>query len=314
MANKLVDAIQLDADLTSIADAIREKSGTSAELSFPDDFVEAIGDISGGGDIPIITRADWNAMTTAQKQSYGLACVQDAMTGFVRGQFINGADYLPIYDFLPYSDSSTLLCLAYPELYDETSLTWGAGNNPVNFSVAGSVQNADGSIAIKTKTAGTLAYVDLGAERVRFTAYIVAKVTNYNSAYTRLLSSMAARASRSGILLYGNTDVKVSSWGDDSKVSPSVNPMANYFVGAISFGSESKGGAISGNYSPTLISKSPSTTGRYITIGRTDINSSETNAEPTDMDVLFLGVTSVTEDAEVISNNMISLAQRYLSN
>lgn len=36
-------------ELTSIADAIRTKGDTSASLAFPSGFVEAIGDISGGG-------------------------------------------------------------------------------------------------------------------------------------------------------------------------------------------------------------------------------------------------------------------------
>lgn len=47
--DKLVDSTQLDADLTSIADAIRTKGGTSAQLAFPADFVSAIEAISGGG-------------------------------------------------------------------------------------------------------------------------------------------------------------------------------------------------------------------------------------------------------------------------
>ena len=38
-----------DTDLTAVADAIREKGGTSASLSFPDGFVNAIMTISGGG-------------------------------------------------------------------------------------------------------------------------------------------------------------------------------------------------------------------------------------------------------------------------
>lgn len=44
----LVDSTQLDADLTSVANAIRTKGGTSAQLAFPADFVQAIGAISGG--------------------------------------------------------------------------------------------------------------------------------------------------------------------------------------------------------------------------------------------------------------------------
>lgn len=47
--DKLVDSTQLDADLTSIANAIRTKGGTSAQLAFPQGFVSAIEAISGGG-------------------------------------------------------------------------------------------------------------------------------------------------------------------------------------------------------------------------------------------------------------------------
>ena len=47
--DKLVDSTQLDSDLTSVANAIRTKGGTSAQLAFPADFVTAIGAISGGG-------------------------------------------------------------------------------------------------------------------------------------------------------------------------------------------------------------------------------------------------------------------------
>ena len=46
--DKLVDSTQLDADLTSVANAIRTKGGTSAQLAFPAGFVSAIEDISGG--------------------------------------------------------------------------------------------------------------------------------------------------------------------------------------------------------------------------------------------------------------------------
>lgn len=49
VVNKKVNATQLDADLTDIADAIREKSGTSATLEFPEDFVTAIDAIPSGG-------------------------------------------------------------------------------------------------------------------------------------------------------------------------------------------------------------------------------------------------------------------------
>lgn len=43
------DYLVTDTELTSIADAIRTKGGTSADLSFPTGFVSAIEAISGGG-------------------------------------------------------------------------------------------------------------------------------------------------------------------------------------------------------------------------------------------------------------------------
>lgn len=46
--DKLVDSTQLDADLTSVANAIRTKGGTSAQLAFPTGFVTAIGSIPTG--------------------------------------------------------------------------------------------------------------------------------------------------------------------------------------------------------------------------------------------------------------------------
>ena len=46
-----------DTDLTSVANAIRTKGGTSASLEFPSGFVTAIGNISGGGGSTLITKS-----------------------------------------------------------------------------------------------------------------------------------------------------------------------------------------------------------------------------------------------------------------
>lgn len=47
--DKLVDSTQLDSDLTSVADAIRAKSGGSSQLAFPAGFVSEIQAIPSGG-------------------------------------------------------------------------------------------------------------------------------------------------------------------------------------------------------------------------------------------------------------------------
>lgn len=53
-------------------------------------------DVQGGGGVPLLTRAEWDALTLAQKQEYGLLAIQDANSGFNRGKLVYGADYLPI--------------------------------------------------------------------------------------------------------------------------------------------------------------------------------------------------------------------------
>lgn len=47
--DKVVDSTELDAGLSAVADAIREKSGESERLVFPGGFVSAIMEISTGG-------------------------------------------------------------------------------------------------------------------------------------------------------------------------------------------------------------------------------------------------------------------------
>ena len=47
--DKLVDSTQLDSDLTSVANAIRTKGGTSSQLAFPAGFVSAVQAIPTGG-------------------------------------------------------------------------------------------------------------------------------------------------------------------------------------------------------------------------------------------------------------------------
>lgn len=49
LSMRFVDSIQLDADLTTIANAIRTKGGTSASLAFPNGFVSAVNAIPSGG-------------------------------------------------------------------------------------------------------------------------------------------------------------------------------------------------------------------------------------------------------------------------
>lgn len=65
--DKLVDSTQLDADLTSVANAIRTKGGTSASLAFPSGFVSAVEAIPSGG-------GGWTEITAASSAANAMQC------------------------------------------------------------------------------------------------------------------------------------------------------------------------------------------------------------------------------------------------
>lgn len=56
-------------DLTKVADAIRAKGGTTAELEYPDGFATAIGNIQTGTELSIVVSVTSGAVVTATKGS-----------------------------------------------------------------------------------------------------------------------------------------------------------------------------------------------------------------------------------------------------
>lgn len=62
--DKLVDSTQLNSDLTSIANAIRTKGGTSSQLAFPSGFVSAVQNIPTGGNTLTIAYSESNGVFT----------------------------------------------------------------------------------------------------------------------------------------------------------------------------------------------------------------------------------------------------------
>lgn len=69
--DKLVDSTQLDTDLTSVANAIRTKGGTSASLAFPAGFVSAIAAIPTGGGSGFTTIASGTFIGSNNSQDAG---------------------------------------------------------------------------------------------------------------------------------------------------------------------------------------------------------------------------------------------------
>lgn len=67
--DKAVDSVQLNADLTAVADAIRAKGGTAAQLVYPSGFVSAIQAIQTGVTPKLIVTTSAGSAVTATKGS-----------------------------------------------------------------------------------------------------------------------------------------------------------------------------------------------------------------------------------------------------
>lgn len=68
--DKAVDSAQLNADLTSLADAIRTKGGTSAPLAFPSGFAAAVSALPAGADLSGIAGLISPGLTPGENQIY----------------------------------------------------------------------------------------------------------------------------------------------------------------------------------------------------------------------------------------------------
>lgn len=123
--DKLVDSTQLDNNLTSVANAIRAKSGGTGQLAFPAGFVSEIGNISGGGITPTGTKEitiSKNGTITEDVTNYASA----AITVNVPSQAaeFTGDDYLARY-------KST------DDFVSQTQKTWTGFGFGANFAARG---------------------------------------------------------------------------------------------------------------------------------------------------------------------------------
>lgn len=115
--DKLVDSTQLDADLTSIANVIRTKGGTSAQLAFPSEFVSAINAITTGSGKTLL--ADYTAS-------------EDVSEIVLSGDFSG----YPFY-YLMLNGSFSRVEWVYPSFNDvsNTSSYWGYQKGGASFDI-----------------------------------------------------------------------------------------------------------------------------------------------------------------------------------
>lgn len=95
--DKVVDSASLDSKLTQVADAIRTKGNTSADLQFPSGFISAIQAIQTGTELKIVVSVTSGATVTATKGSLS-----------VSGTSINGTCTLTVPEAGVWSVKATL--------------------------------------------------------------------------------------------------------------------------------------------------------------------------------------------------------------
>ena len=262
----------------------------------------------------VITRANWDLMTESQKQAKGLVAIQDSSSGFLRGDFVNGADYIQRNKYIPYSDEYKVLGVAYPDLFDASANSWGYGTNPVLYSGTGgkpTLSTQEQAIYFPTNTSDVVGYVDLGAINTPFTAYIVMKCI---SPAGRMLSCTEQASMGRLIMLSSDYDnVSIDSWGSGSNLG--VSAVADYFVAAMTSSITTGYGYAydAANDTVNSMNKSITATGRYITIGRTDIDPNIMYPSPTDLYLKYIAVVSEVEDGTTIINNIRNLYNQFIA-
>ena len=95
--HKVVDSASLDSKLTQVADPIRTKGNTSADLQFPSGFISAIQAIQTGTELKIIVTVTSGATVTATKGSLS-----------VSGTSVNGTCTLVVPEEGEWTVSATL--------------------------------------------------------------------------------------------------------------------------------------------------------------------------------------------------------------
>ena len=137
MAYKFVDADQLDADLTTVADAIRTKGKTSAQLAFPDGMAAAVAAISSGVEVK---RATGTVQVSSSSRTVNCGFRPDVV--FLQGPSINYNGSRSCSSAIVFSeDTRSNLCTSM--LYTDTLVYFAWTRNNTGFSV--SAYDIDGS-------------------------------------------------------------------------------------------------------------------------------------------------------------------------
>jgi hypothetical protein len=258
---------------------------------------------SGGGGVTLMSKSDWDALTLAQKQTYGLVAVQDSLTGYKRGLLVNGADASMNVYYLPNSSDSAVKCCAYYGNFDSSVKAWGAGDSPVTMSGYCSQYQSEDAVYFNAKTNQNVIGIPLGGTTTNFTVYVVAKGLAYASGDVLVMGSVYDWSNNNLMMLYhrsGNV-WRTSIYGSDTDL---IDTGGGYVAVALRSSSMSASWFAHNGANRKNVG--------YYAHGNSFTFGSWNNSNfSTDLAVKFVGYVNAAETDEAITANLSNLASIF---
>lgn len=301
----LNDEVVVNVPAANLGTKTITQNGTySAEDDSLDGYSEVTVNVSGGGGggTPTISRADWNALTTAQKQAYGLVGIIDYTTGFNRGVLVNGADFASVSAYLPQTSEALVKTFAVYDNFDSGSTEWGDGDSPITASKALARYQSEDAVYFDAKTSSNVIGVPLGGTQTDFTVYVVAKGLSYVGGDVIVMGSVYSWSSLNEIMLYHRIGAvwRSSVYGSDEDL---IDTQGGYVAVAIRSDSMKASWFAHDGASRTDVS--------YNNHGASFTFGSYGTTFSTDLAVKFVGYVAGAETDAQITANLANLASVF---
>lgn len=244
----------------------------------------------------LMSRTDWNTLTTAQKQAKGLVAIQDADSGYLRGQLVNGADYHDT--LLMYSTYANILEDDKASGHESGTSTWGG------LTLSGNMDNdADGAII----TDGKIVSFDLSGANTPITIYALMKRHGNTESGNRTMIGVPYAMSGYNLpnIFCNGSTVYTSVYGSDDSISGISSTNYALYTMAIDAVSKKVDFYVNGVLKRSGVGFSNS--GGHIVFGAAETDLTNVIS----CNIKYIGIVDGYEHENVIMNNHIVIMNEY---